>query len=152
MKRPLVGVGVLIKRNGMFLLGKRLGEHGKGEWSLPGGHLEWGESFQECCAREVMEETGLRVVGPIQPLTFTNDIFEKRFASGIVDHAHAHYVTLFFVAECEGEPNNREPDKCAGWEWHTMRNPPLPLFLPLENLFKRMIEEEDARAAEKEKC
>lgn len=35
-----------------------------GSWDLPGGHLAVGESFEECLAREVEEETGLRVAAP----------------------------------------------------------------------------------------
>ena len=60
MKRPSVGVGVFVyNMDGKILLGKRKGAHGAGEWSLPGGHLEFNESFERCCEREVMEETGI---------------------------------------------------------------------------------------------
>lgn len=39
----------------------RKGSHGDGEWALPGGHLEMGESFEQCAVREVEEETGIMV-------------------------------------------------------------------------------------------
>ncbi len=60
--RPLVGVGVLIVRDGLVLLGKRRHVHGEGDWSPPGGHLEFGETPEECAVREAHEETGLHVV------------------------------------------------------------------------------------------
>ncbi|MCA9327773.1 NUDIX domain-containing protein, partial [Candidatus Saccharibacteria bacterium] len=45
--RPQVGIGVFIIKDGQILLGRRKGSHGKGEYALPGGHLENGESFEE---------------------------------------------------------------------------------------------------------
>jgi len=59
---PRVGIGVLIQNDkGEVLLGKRKGAHGAGEWSFPGGHLEFGEKIFECARREAKEETGLSV-------------------------------------------------------------------------------------------
>lgn len=64
-KRPAVGVGVLIFNDKkQMLLGKRKGSHGAGTWCNPGGHLEFGESFEQCAIREVEEETGLKIVDP----------------------------------------------------------------------------------------
>ena len=51
MKRPRVGLGVFVKKEGKVLVGERKGSHGAGTWALPGGHLEGGESFEECCKR-----------------------------------------------------------------------------------------------------
>ena len=59
--RPIVGVGVIVLRNGLVLLGERIGSHGSGTWALPGGHLEFGETVEQCAAREVLEETGLKL-------------------------------------------------------------------------------------------
>lgn len=61
MLTPGLGVGVLVIENGRVLLGKRKGSHGAGTWSAPGGHLEYGESIENCAEREVLEETGLRI-------------------------------------------------------------------------------------------
>ncbi|MFM9634943.1 nucleotide triphosphate diphosphatase NUDT15, partial [Streptomyces galilaeus] len=57
-----VGVGCLVVNDqNHILLGLRLGEYGKGTWGMPGGHLEFGETIEECCVREVKEETDLDV-------------------------------------------------------------------------------------------
>ena len=51
-KKPKVGVGVMILKDGEILLGKRKGSHGEGEYAFPGGHLEYMESFSDCAKRE----------------------------------------------------------------------------------------------------
>jgi 8-oxo-dGTP diphosphatase len=65
-KRPIVGVGAVIVDSGRVLLVRRLHEPLKGEWSLPGGAVEAGETLRAAVVREVLEETGLEVeVGPM---------------------------------------------------------------------------------------
>jgi 8-oxo-dGTP diphosphatase len=64
-QQPRVGIGVIVMKAGKVLLGKRMGSHGAGEYAWPGGHLEYMESFAECAAREVMEETGMQI-GPLR--------------------------------------------------------------------------------------
>ncbi len=63
---PVVGVGAVVVRDGKALIIKRAHEPRQGEWSLPGGLLELGESLQDGVRQEIKEETGLDVdVGPI---------------------------------------------------------------------------------------
>jgi 8-oxo-dGTP diphosphatase len=122
-----VGVGVFVVKNNKFLIGKRLNAHGAGTWHLPGGHLELGESFEECAKREVLEETGLKIAN-VSFLTVTNDVFEK---------GNKHYVTIFLKADyVEGEPKVLEPDKCEEWKWISWDELKEPLFLPEQNLLK----------------
>jgi 8-oxo-dGTP diphosphatase len=122
---PQVGVAVIIMREGFFLLGKRAGSLGAGTWALPGGHLDFGESVEECAAREVMEETGLVIEGVV-PGPYTNTVFTSE---------GKHDVTLFVTANCPvGEPRLREPDKCSLWHWFRWSELPRPLFQPLASL------------------
>ncbi|KAL6239867.1 hypothetical protein BDW75DRAFT_68500 [Aspergillus navahoensis] len=112
VKTVRVGVAVFaLNHKNEFILGKRIGSHGAGTWGLPGGHLEFGESWEECAARELEEETGIHVdENSIQYLTGTNDVFEKD---------GKHYVTIFVGVRVKGgqEPKIKEKLKCAEWRW-----------------------------------
>ncbi len=59
--RPVVGVGGVIIEQGRALLIRRGSEPLLGQWSIPGGTLELGETLQEGVARELLEETGMAV-------------------------------------------------------------------------------------------
>ncbi len=60
-ERPVVGIGGVIIDQGRTLLIRRGSEPLLGEWSIPGGTLELGESLEEGVARELREETGIEV-------------------------------------------------------------------------------------------
>ncbi len=59
--RPVVGVGGVVIRDGCALLIRRGSEPLKGQWSIPGGTLELGETLEEGVRRELREETALEV-------------------------------------------------------------------------------------------
>jgi len=125
-KRPKVGIGVYIVKDGKFLLGERQGSHGANTWSAPGGHLEYGESWEECARRETMEEAGVKIKN-VRFLGLTNNIFEEG----------KHYITIAMIADwASGKPEVCEPDKRLGWEWVDVENMPSKLFLPIEDLMK----------------
>ena len=117
--RPLIGTGVLIfNETGQVLLGKRLGAHGEGTWSFPGGHLELNETPEQCAIRETAEEVGLTVKNP-QELGFTHTVFSET----------KQYITLFYAVSAEnGIPENKEPDKCECWQWFDLEKLPSPTF------------------------
>ncbi len=120
--RPVVGVGVLVWRERELLLGRRISENQQSCWQFPGGCLEADETVIECAAREVLEETGLNVIG-LRHLGFTNESFEV---------GQKQYISL--LASCDyyaGEVENREPDKCEQWQWFDYQQLPSPLFKPI---------------------
>lgn len=59
--RPVCGVGAVVWRNGQVLLVRRANPPRRGEWSLPGGAQEIGETVLEAARREVLEETGITI-------------------------------------------------------------------------------------------
>ncbi len=124
-ERPKVGVGVFVRKDGKFLMQRRKNAHGEGTWSLPGGHLEYGEAIEDCARREVMEELGVTIRDP-RVTTLTNDVFETE---------GKHYITIFVVCDLDaGEPRICEPDKSEQFDWFGWNDMPQPLFLPLQNL------------------
>jgi 8-oxo-dGTP diphosphatase len=112
--RPRVGVGCILlstAHRGRALVGERRGSHGAGTFALPGGHLEFGQSFGECASMELLEECGLTVDARAWTLVgTTNNVMGA-----------LHYVTLFVAAVVDEATlatlANCEPDKCAGWSW-----------------------------------
>lgn len=118
---PKVGVGVFVWRDERVITCRRLGSHGHQAWQVPGGHLEFGESFEECAAREVMEEVGVAITN-IRFITATNDIFEAD---------NKHYITIWMEADwAANEPTSCEPDKIAEVGWRKPNELPLPHFEP----------------------
>ncbi|KAL3631304.1 Nudix (Nucleoside diphosphate linked moiety X)-type motif 1 [Castilleja foliolosa] len=127
--RPKVAVVVFLLKGKKVLLGRRRSSVGRDTYALPGGHLEFGESFEECATREVKEETGLDI-DRIEFVTVTNNVYSK------VDKP-VHIVAIFmraFLANPDQVPQNPEPDKCEGWDWYDWNDLPRPLFGPLETM------------------
>jgi 8-oxo-dGTP diphosphatase len=122
-----VGVGVLVKDPlkqkavASIFCGIRKNAHGSGELALPGGHLEFFETWSDCAIREVQEEMNM-ILNP-SSLKFahvTNDIMSSN---------HKHYVTIFMMGEIIDDtstatnlvPTNMEPHKCEGWKSYTWK-------------------------------
>lgn len=115
-----VGVACFVWKNGKFLIAKRQGSHGAATWSVPGGHLEFDETWEDCARREVLEETGLQIKN-IRFLAATNDIFKEG----------KHYATVWMESDwAGGEPAILEPDRCSAQNWCTFSTLPAPLFEP----------------------
>ncbi len=90
-----VGVGVIVRRaDGRFLLGERHGSFGVGKVAFPGGHLEFGESWDACARREVMEETALVV--EVKRLVGVYSDPRRHNISSYSDGNITHWVTVVF--------------------------------------------------------
>ena len=124
-----VGVAVFIRRDDKVLMQQRKGSHGAGTWSLPGGHLEFGETPEQAAEREVLEETGCQTKN-LRKCSWCQYV-NTMFAEG------KQYITLFFEAEIDGDPAIIEPDRCCGWVWADLANPPKPLFGALTTILPR---------------
>ena len=59
-EQPIIGVGGIVFNSDTVLLVKRDQAPGKGEWSLPGGAVELGETMPEALGREILEETSIK--------------------------------------------------------------------------------------------
>ena len=107
---PVVGVGAVVVRDGRALVVRRAHAPRQGEWSLPGGLLDLGESLADAARREVKEETGLEVsVGPIL------ETFDRvhRDAEGRIQY---HFVIVDFLCEsADGEPCAGSDAEAVAW-------------------------------------
>ena len=126
-KKVGAGFGVIIQRDGKILLGMRHPDPDKadsafrssGEWTLPGGELEFGESLEEGAIREVLEETGIILKNP------------SVFAVSNCKNEHAHFVTVCLTSsESEGKARVTEPDEIVEWQWFALDELPAPLYFP----------------------
>jgi 8-oxo-dGTP diphosphatase len=102
-ERPMIGVGGVVIYDDRAVLIRRGSEPLRGEWSIPGGSLELGETLEEGVVRELREETGLevRVAGMIE-------IFDRIFfaeGAGAKSRPQYHYVIVDYLCErLGGEP------------------------------------------------
>jgi 8-oxo-dGTP diphosphatase len=122
-----VGVGILIfNENNEILMGQRLNSIGAGGWSPPGGHLEVGETFEECAIREAFEETGLTLSTPTF-VALTNNIFKDE---------SKHFIVIFMkTAYPAGQTIvHKEHHKTTEWQWFSLDNLPSNLFPPFQRL------------------
>ena len=118
---PAVGIGIIIENSDKhILIGKRKGSHAPW-YSIPGGHLELGESFETGAIREIFEETGLTITNP-QVIAVTNNL--KTY-----QQEGYHSISVILLArEFDGELSLKEPHKCEGWLWVDPRQLPQPHF------------------------
>jgi len=119
--RPKVGVGILILNSeGKILVGKRKGSFAP-YFSIPGGHLELGESFEAGAIKEVKEETGLDIFNP-KVYSVSNNLETYKN-----EDVHAVSINLY-VEKFKGKPKIMEPDKCEEWIWCDPHELPEPHF------------------------
>ncbi len=126
-KKIGVGFGIMILKNGKLLLGKRHENpekassllNGAGTWTMPGGKLEFGETFEKGAKREALEETGI-TLNKVKVICVNQDIIET-----------AHFITIgLFSDTFSGEPKVMEPDEIIEWRWFSLNNLPSPIYFP----------------------
>lgn len=93
---PLIGVGVVVRNGESVLLIRRGNPPYVGEWSLPGGAQELGETVRNTAIREVREETGIEIAD--LTLLDVADLISTQH-DGLVQH---HYTLIDFGAFCAG--------------------------------------------------
>jgi 8-oxo-dGTP diphosphatase len=139
-KKVGIRFGVMFLKDNQVLLGQRHSDpakadselHGEGSWTMPGGKLEFGESFEQGATREVQEETGIRVKSA-RVICVNND-----------KNDFAHFVTIgLFSDNFEGEAKVMEPDEIVEWKWFNLDNLPQPMYFPsrkiVENYKKKLF-------------
>ena len=118
--KPQVGVGVVFVRGGRVFLAKREGSHGENTWASAGGHLETGESLEECARREAKEELGVQV-GEMRFLCVSNIIAYGK-----------HYLDIEFLGDIGDQtPRLMENEGFSDCGWFPLESLPQPLFQAL---------------------
>jgi ADP-ribose pyrophosphatase len=106
---PRVAVGAVVIHNHCILLVKRGKQPAQGEWAIPGGSVELGETLEAAAQREIYEETGVTI--KVGKIIYTFDSIVK---DG--DLTRFHYVILDFEASyVAGEPRAGDDVLEAGW-------------------------------------
>ena len=109
-QQPVIAVGAVVVRQNRILLIRRGKEPAKGEWAIPGGRVELGETMHEAAAREVMEETSVSI-RPGELVYFFETI--QPDPDGRIRY---HYAIFDFMAQyLAGEPNPRDDAMDARW-------------------------------------
>ena len=90
-KHPLVGVGAIISQDNQVVMVRRGKEPSKGDWSIPGGLVDLGETLRDAVIREALEETGLEV----EPIELV-EVVERVFRDDL-GRVKYHYILADFL-------------------------------------------------------
>lgn len=124
-----VGVAAHVCRNGKVLAFERIGSLGKNTWTVLGGHLENGESWDQCAIRETLEEGGIATHSP-ELFAITNDVFPDG----------KHYVTLHVALKADTDAfTNAEPEKHQHLGWYSWNDIPQPRFQCIQSVYDQNL-------------
>ena len=116
---------ILINDKNQILMGKRSDNpltadsemHEEGSWSLPGGNIEYGETFYEAGRREVKEEADIDV-GSLEVFCVQTDM-----------NQFAHYVSVGMLSrDFSGDAKVMEPGEIVAWKWFDKDKIPTNIF------------------------
>lgn len=110
---------IIVKRGNkvLFLLRQNTGWR-DGQYCLPGGHVEAGESFKQAACRELLEEVGISANPQQLEHRITFHAYRDR------DDTHERVGVYFELVNWSGEPRNAEPDKHAEIAWYDLDDLP----------------------------
>jgi 8-oxo-dGTP diphosphatase len=140
MEYPGVAVGVIVLSGKGILLGKRKGPLGAGEYSLPGGKVDFGESPVQAAIREVKEETNLDVFCVEFTGKVSNDYFPEN---------GKQYINLFYVATAtnpeELQIAESEKEKFEEWLWFSLDALPSGIWLHTHDVIRHYFFDEPCK-------
>lgn len=110
-QNPSPTVSVLVIQDHKVLLGKRLGEPGKGKWALPSGYIEFDDDFLSTAIREVREETGLDI-----------DIVSILNVQSAFLPPESHFLTVFLRGQVTGG-TLKPQDDLEDAKWFALSGP-----------------------------
>ena len=133
-KHVLVPAGYAILKDGNKILMSRRFQTGyeDGKYSFPAGHVDFGETFTDCCVRELKEEIGVEIDKKDLQLCH----IMQRYSSG---SAKENRIDVFyFIEKWGGEIKNLEPEKCDDLSWFEMDNLPTNTIPYIKKLFENI--------------
>lgn len=132
--KDYIGVGCgafILNKEGKVLLQQRNKEPEKGYWSIPGGKLEWMETFEDAVKREIKEECDIDI--KIEKLLGICD--------HIVKNENQHWVSPSFLCKItNGEPKIMEPTKHTDMKWFILNELPEKLTITTQNAVRHYKE------------
>jgi 8-oxo-dGTP diphosphatase len=128
-----VWIWCLTIKDWKVLYGLRKSKHGQWTYSPPWGHLEYGETIEDCAVRELFEESWL--------IAKSQDVIVYCTLNEIYSNNEKHYVNIITLIKVfSWEVINKEPEKLERWDWLSwkdIKNLWDRNFLPMQNLIEK---------------